>query len=568
MALTTTTAEPTPDPIPKYVPKHELPSPPPVVVTPCDPWPRPYYFDSGLRRVAPYHYTYNTNCKERWRNRPLLDIFSSEFRDRPSTYYKNAIINGDIVLNGQKCDPTTIVRNGDVVSHTLHRHEPPVTALPISVIHEDEDMIVIEKPAGVPVHPTGRYGYNSVTEIMRAERGYHFRPLPCHRLDRLTSGVMFIGRNARAAEDFGEKLRGRTVRKEYLARVKGRFPDGDDGQAGGVVMCDQPIMQISPILGLNRARPNGKKAKTLFKRLAYYPPPERRNKEIGTGHVSGSATPTSSNNNIEMNHNINPQDGIQTTSNSDTSTPNSQTPSPHSSNTSTSTTTTTTTDSSSPYSTPAPPSPTSSGYSLVRCLPLTGRTHQLRVHLQYLGHPITNDPIYSNRRVFGADLARHDSSPSHDADIISRLSRMGKDELASTYDDDVAEKSSSNSTTADHSTQSSKQEKEQEKQEQEEEKRQKYLDAYYSEIVTDYKRRKGEKMTGEHCPVCNTELYSDPSAAELGIFLHAVAYSDLEGKWAYRSPMPAWALPPEGCEGPREYTLWEGDEGVEREIFE
>ena len=61
--------------------------PPAVVTTPCDPWPRPYYFENGLRRVLPYHYTYNTYCKERWRGRELLDIFATEFRDRPVEYY-------------------------------------------------------------------------------------------------------------------------------------------------------------------------------------------------------------------------------------------------------------------------------------------------------------------------------------------------------------------------------------------------------------------------------------------------------------------------------------------------
>lgn len=60
---------------------------PDVVVTPCDPWPPPYYLEGGFRRVRPYHYTYNTNCKQRWRGRQLEDIFTSEFRDRPREYY-------------------------------------------------------------------------------------------------------------------------------------------------------------------------------------------------------------------------------------------------------------------------------------------------------------------------------------------------------------------------------------------------------------------------------------------------------------------------------------------------
>lgn len=64
------------------------PNPPKVATTPCgDLWPKPYFFQDGLRRVEPYHFTYNTNVKERWRGRELLDIFVSEFRDRPEEYY-------------------------------------------------------------------------------------------------------------------------------------------------------------------------------------------------------------------------------------------------------------------------------------------------------------------------------------------------------------------------------------------------------------------------------------------------------------------------------------------------
>lgn len=64
-----------------------LAPPPKTAVTPCDPWPRPYILDGGLRRVAPYHFTYNTFCKERWRGREILEIFQDEFRDRPVEYY-------------------------------------------------------------------------------------------------------------------------------------------------------------------------------------------------------------------------------------------------------------------------------------------------------------------------------------------------------------------------------------------------------------------------------------------------------------------------------------------------
>ncbi|KAI5302498.1 hypothetical protein KEM56_000649, partial [Ascosphaera pollenicola] len=210
-----------------------------------DPWMEPYHLENGLRRVAPYHFTYKTYCKERWRGRGILDIFGTEFRDRPKEYYKKAIEDGNLQINGKAVAIDTPVKNGDCVSHTLHRHEPPVTSLPIGIIHEDDNMIVIDKPAGVPVHPAGRYNHNSIIEIMRAERGNGWNPLPCNRLDRLTSGVMFIGKKPKAAEAISEQLRARTVQKEYIARVKGKFPDG-------IVLCDQPMLKISPVLGLNR----------------------------------------------------------------------------------------------------------------------------------------------------------------------------------------------------------------------------------------------------------------------------------------------------------------------------
>ncbi len=72
--------------IPREEPDVFMP-PPNIITTPCDPWPRPYHLEDGLRKVYPYHFTYNTYCKQRWRGREILDIFATEFRDRPQEYY-------------------------------------------------------------------------------------------------------------------------------------------------------------------------------------------------------------------------------------------------------------------------------------------------------------------------------------------------------------------------------------------------------------------------------------------------------------------------------------------------
>ena len=393
---------------------------------------------------------------------------------------KHAIESGQVTVGGKVANSTTRVKNGEIVSHTLHRHEPPVTGQPIGVIHDDDDMLVIDKPAGVPVHSAGRYHFNSIVEILRAERGSEFKPLPCNRLDRLTSGVMFIGKHPKAAEKISVKLKERSIQKEYVARVKGRFPDG-------VVLCNQPIMQVSPKLGLNRVRATGKEARTKFRRLAYYAPPELPGKfnTLSSGNTSCLEEPS-----------LKAAAFSQLPSEDD-------------------------------------------GYSIVHCLPLTGRTHQIRVHLQFLGHPISNDPIYSNRRVFGPDLAKNDTSADRDREIISRLSVMGKTELAEAIsyrthfttpppvppgtDPAVIEEIMSHE---------------------------------HGAAVVDYHKRKGEKLSGDVCEICETPLYTDPSPEELGIFLHAVAYADNDGDWAYRSKMPSWALPPEGMDGPTKVPNW------------
>ncbi|KAJ5894644.1 Pseudouridine synthase RluC/RluD, partial [Penicillium taxi] len=453
--------------------------PPDVIITPSDPWPAPYYMEGGFRRVAPYHYTYNTYCKERWRGRTLEDIFTSEFRDRKPEYYRKALDSGLVVVNGQVAGRDTVIKNGQVISHTLHRHEPAVTSLPVGIIHEDEDIIVIDKPAGVPVHAAGRYNFNSVIEILRSMRGNGFVPRPCNRLDRLTSGIMFIGKHPKGAEKMSRQLQERSVQKEYIARVKGYFPDG-------VVVCDQPIMQVSPKLGLNRVRATGKEATTKFRRLAYYPPTEPE-VSSAVGEDGRPATP------------------------------------------------------------PPVLSNETEGYSIVHCFPLTGRTHQIRVHLQFLGHPITNDPIYSNRRVFGPNLARHEAHGERDEEIMDRLNHMGKTELPDTVSYRTHLTAAPNlPPDTDPSILAQIMSREQEA------------------AAADYEKRKGERLSGEVCDVCGTELYSDPGIHELGIFLHAVAYADRDGEWGYRSKMPNWGLPPAGFEGPLDAPDWvpaaEGEE--------
>ncbi|XP_077395233.1 pseudouridylate synthase RPUSD2 [Festucalex cinctus] len=257
-----------------------------------------YYFEDGLRKVHPYYFDFKTYCKGRWIGKSLLEVFESEFRAESIEYYQKAVKEGRIRLNETPVeDLSVILKNNDHMKNTVHRHEPPVVGKPLEVLVDDGEVLVVDKPASIPVHPCGRFRHNTVIFILGKERGIT-ELHTVHRLDRLTSGVLLFARTLEISKKLDQLVRDRKLEKEYVCRVEGEFPDGE-------LVCEEPILVVSFKIGLCRVDPKGKECRTVFQRLSF----------------------------------------------------NGKT-------------------------------------SVVRCLPLTGRTHQIRVHLQYLGFPILNDPIY------------------------------------------------------------------------------------------------------------------------------------------------------------------------------
>lgn len=287
-----------------------------------------YYFENGLRKVQPYFYTYKTFAKGRWYEKSIYSIFCKEFQDHTPEYYKKAIETGKIKVNDKIVSPDYLLKNGDVVSHSIHRHEPPVTAEKIEIIEKTEDFLIINKPASIPVHPSGRYNHNTVLHILMNEYGYK-KLYPSNRLDRLTSGLNIICLNPEKAKAMEFNLRHKTILKEYLARVVGNFPDEE-------IVCNEPILTVSFKLGLNSVSPDGKPCTTIFKKLSF----------------------------------------------------NGKT-------------------------------------SLVLCKPLTGRTHQIRVHLQYLGYPIANDPLYSKTEIWGEQCGKGGVNKESIDKVIENMMTMG-----------------------------------------------------------------------------------------------------------------------------------------------
>ncbi|WVR06210.1 hypothetical protein IAU60_003240 [Kwoniella sp. DSM 27419] len=265
-----------------------------------------------LRYCKPYWWPYKTFVKERWIGRQILEVITTEFRDRSMDYYKHALDSGVTKVNGVIAKPDLILRNGDRIDNTVHRHEPPITNDPILVLHIDREkqFVVISKPGSVPVHSTGRYFRHTVLEMMEGD--YGIKCYSVNRLDRLTSGLMILALTGKAASRLATEFSEGKVKKEYVARVKGKFPEEE-------ITVDQPLLTVDRQMGLVIITPEGKDAVTVFKRTHYDAERDQ---------------------------------------------------------------------------------------SVVECRPQTGRTHQIRVHLQYLGHPIANDPLYSTSDIWGPQLGR------------------------------------------------------------------------------------------------------------------------------------------------------------------
>eukprot|EP00124_Ichthyophonus_hoferi_P004032 Ihof_evm4s399 gene=Ihof_evmTU4s399 len=263
---------------------------------------------ASLRYVTPYQYTFEVYAKGRWLGRTLLDTLVKEFRAESEDYYNQAITTGRILINGKKVQPSYILVNQDILTHQLHRHEPPVSSQPIEILYDKDDLVVVDKPSSIPVHPCGRYRHNSMTFLLARDHNMPYLRT-VHRLDRLTSGLLLFAKNKEKSQEMMKLISERNVQKVYVCKVIGVFPEEP-------IECNEPIKVIIPRLGLCRVSLDGKECSTRFERL-------------GT-------------------------DGVT---------------------------------------------------SIVKCLPRTGRTHQIRVHLQYLGHPISNDPLYAHK-VWGSAHGR------------------------------------------------------------------------------------------------------------------------------------------------------------------
>lgn len=249
-----------------------------------------------------------------------LDQFlAARLFDLSRSRLKQLIEAGNVTRRGEKIgDPNTRVKPGDVYRI---RMPPPVPAkpeaqdIPLVIVHEDDDLIVIDKPAGLVVHPAAGNPDGTLVNALIAHCGSslgglggEMRPGIVHRLDKDTSGLLVAAKNDRAMHSLARQFEHHTIERAYHAVVWGA-PRVSEGTVEGEIGRNPFDRKRMAVL-----RGGGKRARTHYKVVKRFGDPER------------------------------------------------------------------------PFA------------SLLECRLETGRTHQIRVHLSHLGHPLIGDRTYGRAR--------------------------------------------------------------------------------------------------------------------------------------------------------------------------
>jgi 23S rRNA pseudouridine1911/1915/1917 synthase len=222
------------------------------------------------------------------------------------------IKQGRVLVNGVLLLPSDRVRAGDIVSITIPTPQPTglvAESIPLAIVYQDNDLLVVDKPAGLTVHPSpGRPSGTLVNALLALYPdlpgiGGEQRPGIVHRLDKDTSGLIMVAKTEHAHQDLSRQLKERLIKKGYLALVHGRIKT-KEGVIDAPIARDQRHRKRMAVLSW------GRHARTQYRVLWQ-----------------------------------------------------------------------------------------SEKYTLVESSPETGRTHQIRVHLAHLGHPLVGDTLYGGKNL-------------------------------------------------------------------------------------------------------------------------------------------------------------------------
>jgi len=190
-----------------------------------------------------------------------LDSFlGSRCPERSRSHFGKLIREGMALVNGRAMKPGYAVKAGDEIAVRLPAEVSSTLSpepMELDILYEDGEILVLNKAAGVVVHPGAGHGEGTLVHGLLAHcphlaiQGAPLRPGIVHRLDRDTSGAMVVAKSERAYLNLIRQFKVRNVRKEYLALVYGRFeqPEGKIRTCLGRHPTDRKKMAVSEKMG-------------------------------------------------------------------------------------------------------------------------------------------------------------------------------------------------------------------------------------------------------------------------------------------------------------------------------
>jgi len=242
-----------------------------------------------------------------------LDVFLADKLQDSRSFLKKSIVEGWVKVNGSVVKPNYKLRQEDQIIVTVPQVlQPSIDPedIPLDIIFEDRDIIVINKPRGLVVYPApGNYSGTLINALLNhtkdlSTHGGTMRPGIVHRLDKYTSGVIVVAKNDIAHINLSKQLKNREVKKVYQTLVWGKVQE--DRATINAPIGRHPIKRKEMVVTTK----NSKEAITHFKVLERF-----------------------------------------------------------------------------------------DEFTFLEVAIETGRTHQIRVHMKFIGHPIVGDPIYSRKKV-------------------------------------------------------------------------------------------------------------------------------------------------------------------------
>ena len=202
-----------------------------------------------------------------------IDAYISENTELSRTAVQRLIEEDKITINGNKEKPSYKVQKGDIIEieeENAKEIELKAQEIPLEVLYEDNDIIVVNKPKGMVVHPAnGNPDGTLVNAIMAICKdslsgiGGEIRPGIVHRLDKNTSGAIIIAKNDKAHINLSEQLKNHEIKKTYIALVRGVVKENN-------ATINMPIGRSKKDRKKMDVEKNGKEAITHFKVLKRY----------------------------------------------------------------------------------------------------------------------------------------------------------------------------------------------------------------------------------------------------------------------------------------------------------